>query len=77
MDIACDKLGDTHIHSVKAYNSNIDVRTNSNSQLGIIDKEDWEGCTRKEFEDWLRDDMFVLDRDIERVVSAAKEEGWF
>ena len=77
VDIACDKLGDTHIHSVKAYNSNIDVRTNSNSQLGIIDKEDWEGCTRKEFEDWLRDDMFVLDRDIERLVSAAKEEGWF
>ena len=77
LDAVCDNLGLTHVHRVDAYNSNIDVHTNSGSELGNVAKDNWSGCTREDFEEWLREDMYVLARDLRKVVDVCDTYEWF
>lgn len=77
LDTVCNDLCVTHVHRVDAYKSNMYVYTNSRSQLGNVAKDNWQGCSREDFEDWLREDMCVLARDLHKVVDVCDTYEWF
>lgn len=77
IDAACDMANCVHVHTVKANESCMKIYANEESRLKTISRDEWKDSSPRDFEDWLRDEMYVLERDIRMVTEAADDNGWF
>lgn len=80
LDFACDKLGYTHIYSVKGYPSNVDVFTNVHTpapSFGWENRDFWQGYTWEEFTEFVREELHVLKWDEEKLLANPYIAEWF